>query len=160
MIRALTSTDRSDALHVINTAARWYREFLHDEETHDPEMTAADWDRESQRMTWYGAFEAQSLIGVAALEYIKDVALLRHAYILPEWQRQGTGSLLTRALEGEVASGVRIVIGTYRANYKARGALSKLGYSECADSEAMLRAYYCIPEDRLRASVTYEKLRR
>ena len=77
---------------------------------------------------------------------------------MPEWQRQGTGSLLTRTLEGEVASGVRIVVGTYRANYKARGALSKLGYSECGDSEAVLRAYYCIPEDRLRESVAYEKL--
>ncbi len=159
MIRALTSTDRSDALRVINIAARWYREFLDDEEIHDPEMTAADWDRESQRMTWYGAFEAQSLTGVTALEYIKDVALLRHAYILPEWQRQGTGSVLTRALEGEVASGVRIVVGTYRANYKARAGLAKFGYRECADSEAVLRAYYCIPEDRLRASVAYEKLR-
>lgn len=159
MIRALTSTDRADALHVINTAARWYREFLDEHETHDPEMTAADWDNESQRMTWYGAFEAQLLIGVAALEFKRDVALLRHAYILPDWQRQGTGTLLTRALEGEVPSGVRIVVGTYRANKKARGALAKLGYSECADSEAVLRAYYRIPEDRLRASVTYEKLR-
>ncbi len=159
MIRALTSTDRSAALHVINTSARWYREFLDDGEVHDPEMTAADWDRESQRMTWYGAFDAQSLVGVAALEYIKDVALLRHAYILPAWQRQGTGSLLTQALEGQVACGVRIVVGTYRANYKARGALAKLGYRECADSDAVLRAYYRIPEDRLRASVAYEKLR-
>jgi GNAT superfamily N-acetyltransferase len=160
MIRALTSNDRSDALHVINTAARWYREFLDDEEWHDPEMTAADWDRESQRMTWYGAFDAQSLIGVAALEYIKDIALLRHGYILPEWQRQGTGSLLTRALEDEVASGVRIVVATYRANYKARGSLAKLGYTEYTDSESVLRTYYCLPEDRLRASVAYEKLRR
>jgi GNAT superfamily N-acetyltransferase len=158
MIRALTSADRSDALHVINTAARWYREFLPDEEFHDPEMTAADWDGEARRMTWFGAFEAEGLIGVAAVEPIRDVALLRHAYILPEWQRQGTGSRLTEALEAEVASGVRILVGTYRANYKARAALEKRGYRECTDSEAELRAYYSIPEDRLLASVTYEKL--
>ena len=159
MIRPLTSADRADALHVINTAARWYREFLPDEEFHDPEMTPADWDGEALRMTWFGAFEAGALIGVAAVEPIKDVALLRHAYILPEWQRQGTGSLLTQALEAEVASGVRIIVGTYRANYKARSALEKGGYRECADSEAVLRTYYSIPEDRLLASVVYEKLR-
>jgi len=159
MIRALTSTDRADALTVINTAARWYREFLDEAETHDPEMTAADWDREAQRMTWYGAFDAESLIGVGGLEPIKDVALLRHGYILPEWQRRGTGSLLTQAMEAEVAPGVRILVGTYRANYKARGAIAKLGYRECADSEAVLRTYYSIPEDRLRASVVYEKRR-
>ncbi len=159
MIRALTSTDRADALHVINVAARWYRDFLDETEMHDPEMTAADWDREAERMTWYGAFDAGTLIGVAGLEPIKDVVLLRHAYILPEWQRRGTGSELTQAMESAVTPGVRILVGTYRANYKARGALEKLGYRACADSETELRTYYSIPEDRLRASLVYEKRR-
>ncbi len=31
-------------------------------------------------------------------------------------------------------------------------------YHLSADSEAVLRTYYGIPEDRLRCSVTYEKL--
>ena len=53
----------------------------------------------------------------------------------------------------------RIMVGTYRANYKARGALEKLGYRECANSEEVLRTYYSIPEDRLRTSVAFEKLR-
>jgi hypothetical protein len=48
-------------------------------------------------------------------------------------------------------------VGTYARNYKARGALEKAGYRLSPDSEAVLREYYAIPEDRLRASVTYEK---
>ena len=52
----------------------------------------------------------------------------------------------------------RILVGTYVGNYKARHALEKAGYHLAADSETMLRAYYGIPEDRLRSSVTYEKL--
>ncbi len=158
-IRALTPTDRSSALHVINTAARWYREFLPDKALHEPEMTESGWDRESERMTWYGAFDGGHLIGVAALEYIEDVALLRHAYILPEHQRRGTGSLLTRELEAATEAVDRIIVGTYQGNYKARGALEKLGYRECANSEEVLRTYYSIPEDRLRTSVAFEKLR-
>jgi RimJ/RimL family protein N-acetyltransferase len=51
----------------------------------------------------------------------------------------------------------RIIVGTYAANYKARGALEKAGYRLSPDSEAVLRAYYSIPEDRLKSSVTYEK---
>jgi RimJ/RimL family protein N-acetyltransferase len=51
----------------------------------------------------------------------------------------------------------RIIVGTYARNYKARGALEKAGYRLSEDSAAVLRAYYAIPEDRLRASVTYEK---
>jgi hypothetical protein len=48
-----------------------------------------------------------------------------------------------------VATGQRIVIGTYAANYKARGALQKRGYTQCQDSDAVLRTYYAIAEDRL-----------
>lgn len=158
-VRVLTPADRDSMLHVINTAARWYREFLPDEQLHEPEMTATNWDSESERMIWYGAFDDEWLVGVCALEYTKDVALLRHAYILPGDQRQGIGSLLTRELEVVIKGVDRIIVGTYRENYKARGALEKLGYRECANSVDVLRAYYTIPEDRLRSSVAYEKLR-
>ncbi len=51
----------------------------------------------------------------------------------------------------------RIIVGTYAANFKARNALDKAGYQPSPDSEAVLRRYYDIPEDRLQTSVTYEK---
>jgi RimJ/RimL family protein N-acetyltransferase len=159
-IRALAVADRDAALPVINQAARWYREFLPPGEYHEPEMSQADYEREASRLTWYGAFVAGTLVGVMGLEYARDVALMRHAYILPEHQRDGVGLMMLAHLEGQVravAPIARIVIGTYRENYKARGALEKAGYRLSADSEAVLRQYYAIPEDRLRASVTYEK---
>jgi RimJ/RimL family protein N-acetyltransferase len=59
--------------------------------------------------------------------------------------------------EGATLGVRRIIVGTYARNYKARGALEKAGYCLSADSGAILREYYAIPEDRLRASVTYEK---
>lgn len=157
MIRVLTPADRTVALHVVNTAARWYGEFLPEAEVHDPEMTELDWDTEAARMTWYGAFDGDQLVGVAALEYQGAAALLRHAYVLPGRQRQGTGSILTRALEEAIHGVDRIIVGTYQANYKARSALENLGYRECANSDEVLRRYYSIPEDRLRTSVAYEK---
>jgi GNAT superfamily N-acetyltransferase len=82
---------------------------------------------------------------------------MRHAYILPAHQRRGLGLAMLQHLEREVRGAERIVIGTYRGNYKARRALEKAGYRPSADPTAVLRAYYDIPEDRLRASVTYEK---
>jgi RimJ/RimL family protein N-acetyltransferase len=158
LIRALTSADREAALAAINEAARWYREFLPPGEHHEPEMTEAAWDAEARRLTWYGAFERGTLVGVMGLEYVRDVALLRHAYILPGRQRQGVGSRLLAHLETEVRGVHRIVVGTYQGNYKARSALEKAGYRASADPAAVLRAYYAIPGDRLRASLTYEKL--
>ena len=97
------------------------------------------------------------LVAVMGLEYVRDAALLRHAYVLPEDQRSGIGALLREHLEREVRGVSRVVVGTYAANYRARGALEKAGYRLSADSEVVLRAYYSIPEDRLQASVTYEK---
>jgi len=156
-IRSLTPADRDAALTVINTAARWYTEFLPPEECHDPEMTAAQWDAEAQRMTWYGAFSERMLVGVMGLEYVCDVALLRHGYVLPEYQRQGVGSVLLQHLERQIEGVHRIVVGTYAGNYQARGILAAAGYRLSEDSGARLRAYYAIPADRLQSSVTYEK---
>ena len=120
-------------------------------------MTPAQWEAEARRMTWDGAFVAGTLVGVMGLERVGDVALLRHAYVLPEHQRRGIGSRLQTHLEGRAGGARRIIVGTYAGNYKARGALEKAGYRPSADPEAVLRAYYAIPEDRLRSSVTYEK---
>ncbi len=157
--RALTPADRTAALAVINEAARWYEEFLPPEQMHGPEMTPGDFDAEARRMTWFGAFVPEQLVAVMGLEHVKDVALIRHAYVPQAWQRQGVGGALLAHLEGHART-ARIIIGTYAANYKARTLLEKRGYRLSADSEAVLREYYAISEDRLQSSVTYEKIRR
>ena len=156
-VRPLGPRDREAALAVINAAARWYREFLPAAEVHDPEMTPEGWDAEARRMTWYGAFEGDALVGVMGLERVGRVALLRHAYVPPAEQRRGVGTRLREHLEAAAGGAERIVVGTYAGNYKARRALEKAGYAPSPDPVAVLRAYYRIPEDRLRASVTYEK---
>lgn len=155
-VRELDRIDREAAVAVINRAAEWYREFLPPEEVAGPEMTARDWDAEAERMTWYGAFDAGELVGVMGAEPVRDVVLMRHAYVLPSSQRSGIGSMLLRHAESKTATG-RIVIGTYSANDKARNALEQAGYRLSADPEAVLREYYDIPEDRLQSSVTYER---
>jgi GNAT superfamily N-acetyltransferase len=156
-VRPLAQSDRDAALAVINAAARWYREFLPPDHVRDPEMTAAQWEDEARRLTWYGVFEGPALLAVGGLEYVRDAALLRHGYVLPEHQRRGIGARLREHLEGQVRGVRRIIVGTYAGNYKARGSLEKAGYRLSADSRAILRAYYAIPEDRLLSSVAYER---
>jgi GNAT superfamily N-acetyltransferase len=158
MVRALGSSDRLAAVTLINRAASWYAEFLAPAELDEPEMTLAGWADEGRRMTWYGAFDGPHLVGVMGLEYAGDAVLLRHAYVQPDRQRQGIATLLRNRLEREVHGVERIIVGTYAANYKARAALEHFGYQLSADPKAVLRHYYDIPEDRLRSSVTYEKL--
>ena len=157
IIRRLDRTHREQAVSLINEAAQWYREFLPEAEVAGPEMTAEEWDAEALRMTWYGAFVEDQLVGVMGAENVHDVVLLRHAYVRPDRQRRGVGSALVRHAENRVSGGGRIVVGTYAANHKARNALERAGYRLSDDPEAVLRAYYDIPEDRLLSSVTYEK---
>ena len=157
VIRPLTRGDRDAALAVINTAAGWYREFLPPEALHDPEMTAEQWEAEARRLTWYGVFVGDRLVGVGGLEHVQDAALLRHGYVLPEHQRGGIGHDLIQYLEEQARDVRRIIVGTYAGNRRARGALAKAGYRASPDPEAVLRAYFAIPEDRLKASVAYEK---
>src|SRR3990172_4841547 len=145
-IRPLAASDGEAAVAVVNTAAGWYREILDTDEMHEPEMSLDEWLAEARRMTWYGAFEGDNLVAVMGLEYAGDVALLRHAYVLPHRQRQGVGSLLFDHLERQTHGVERIIVGTYAANYKARSALEKGGYRLSPDPEAILRRYYQIPE--------------
>ena len=112
---------------------------------------------EARRLAWYGVFDGDVLVAVGGLEHVRDAALLRHGYVLPEYQRHGVGALLLEHLERQARGVSRIIVGTYAGNYKARGALGKAGYRLSADPEAVLRAYYAIPERRLKSSVTYEK---
>ncbi|MBM4436210.1 MAG: GNAT family N-acetyltransferase [Actinobacteria bacterium] len=160
-IRPLAASDADAAVEVINEAARWYRDFLPPEEYHEPEMSRAEWMAEARRLAWYGAFATGRLLGVMGLEPSGDAILLRHAYVQPGEQRRGLGVRLVEHLEAEARrvhpSARRIIVGTYRANTRARGALDKLGYRPSPEPEHVLRAHYAIPEDRLRASLTYEK---
>jgi GNAT superfamily N-acetyltransferase len=156
-IRTLAASDGPAAVALINAAAEWYAEFLPAAEVHEPEMTLELWEREAGRMTWHGAFEAADLVAVMGLEPAGDVALLRHAYVLPGRQREGFATLLREHLERKASGVDRVIVGTYGANYKARSALEKAGYRLSSDSEAVLRRYFDIPEDRLNTSVTYEK---
>src|SRR5262245_50123587 len=101
-------------------------------------MTGAQWENEARRLAWYGVFVDDTLVGVGALEYVRDAALLRHGYVLPEHQRRGVGAVLREHLERQVRGARRIIVGTYARNYKARGALEKAGYRLSADSETVL----------------------
>lgn len=156
-VRALRPGDGPAAVSVINTAAEWYQEFLPPAEMQEPEMTLESWREEARRMTWYGAFDGGDLVGVMGLEYSGDAALLRHAYVLPDRQRQGIAAMLQASLERQVDGVAKIIIGTYADNYKARAALKKAGYRPSPDPEGVLRRYYDIPEDRIQSSLTYEK---
>ena len=113
IVRTLGASEGHTAVAVINTAAEWYAEFLPPAEIHEPEMTLGGWAEEARRMTWYGAFDGTDLVGVMGLEHAGDAALLRHAYVLPDRQRQGIAAILLSHIEQEASAVDKIIVGTY-----------------------------------------------
>jgi len=51
--------------------------------------------RETKRITFFGWEVNGELVGVVGFEPIKDVTFIRHAYVLPQWQKQGIGASFT-----------------------------------------------------------------
>ncbi len=157
-IRPYTPRDLQAALDVINSAAKSYRTFLPPEDYHEPLMTREDFLREADRLQFYLAEDASGeVVGVMGLERVQDVVLIRHGYIRPDRQRQGVGEALLDHLERRAGTVSRILIGTYWANLAAQAHLRKHGYRPVADSDAVLRAYYQIPEAQQRGSIAFEK---
>jgi len=79
-----------------------------------PELDLAVDDDEARRLTWYGGFLDGALVAVMGLEYSRDAAPLRHAYILPEHQHHGIGQRLAEHLESVARREAVRVLGRVR----------------------------------------------
>ena len=94
MIRICRSEEKDVIYTIINEAAVAYEGEIPDDCYHQPYMSMDELEKEMQRMTFYGYEMDGELVGVMGLEPIKDTTLIRHAYILNKYQRQGIASKL------------------------------------------------------------------
>lgn len=56
---------------------------------HEPYMPEEEPRHEMKNMTLFGWQEVGRLVGVTGFQPIKHVTLVRHAYVLPVYQRKG-----------------------------------------------------------------------
>lgn len=159
-IRRLRENEVSDALRVINDAARAYKRILSSHVYKEPQMALREFLDEAERIGFYVVEDEARIIGVMGYEYVEDVVLIRHAYVKPGRQRKGVGSLLLRHLEDLIRSenrASRIVVGTYADAYWAVDFYRKHGYKPVSDHDATLRRYYVIPDIQRENSIALEK---
>ena len=103
-------------------------------------------------MTFFGWEVNGELIGVTGFEPIKDVTLIRHAYVLPQWQKQGIGSKLLNHLKGLVTT-PRLLVGTWADAYWAIDFYQKRGFTLLPDKNELLKTYWDIPQRQIETSV-------
>jgi N-acetylglutamate synthase-like GNAT family acetyltransferase len=96
MIRELSSKDVFTIYEIINAAARAYKGVIPNDRYHEPFMPKEELQEEMKSITFFGWEEEGKLVGVMGFQPGKDVTLIRHTYVLPNYQRKGIG---TRLLE-------------------------------------------------------------
>jgi len=155
VIRQYQAEDRDRIYFIINEAAKVYESVIPADCYHQPYMPLAELREEMKRMTFYGWEERGELVGVMGIEPVKDVTLIRHAYILPEWQKQGIGSRLLHHLQ-TLTKTSRLLVGTWTDAKWAIHFYEKHGFKLIPNKDELLKTYWNVPERQIETSVVLE----
>lgn len=152
MIRKCQSSDTNRIYFIINEAAKAYDGVIPADCYHQPYMSLAELKREMKRVTFFGWEANAELVGVMGVETIKGVSLLRHAYVLPQWQNQGIGSKLLEHIKGSITT-PRLLLGTWADVSWATQFYQARGFTLLPDKDGLLKTYWDIPQRQIETSV-------
>jgi GNAT superfamily N-acetyltransferase len=153
-IRACRDDERPAILAIVNAAAEAYRGVIPADRWRDPYMSPAELEAEMGAGVAFWGYEAGgALAGVMGVQAVRDVDLIRHAYVAPGVQRRGVGGALLQHLLSSTTR--RVLVGTWAAADWAirfyRGHGFELVSPEC--KTALLKAYWTIPDRQIETSV-------
>ena len=153
LIRACRNDEFPRIHFIINDAAVAYRGVIPDDRWHEPYMSEEELEAEIAAgvrfLGWYAA--PDTLLGVMGAQDVRDVTLIRHAYVLSASQRAGIGSALIAAL---IESTRRpLLVGTWKAATWAVGFYERHGFRLVEDTATVLRRYWSIPDRQIETSV-------
>jgi GNAT superfamily N-acetyltransferase len=152
MIRQCQPEDFERIYFVINEAARAYEVAIPADCYPQPYMPREELEQEMKRMSFFGWEEDRELVGVMGFQPIKDVTLIRHAYVLPRWQKKGIGSKLLDHLKTLVNTR-RLLVGTWADARWAIDFYRKHGFNLELNKDELLETYWDIPRRQIETSV-------
>ncbi|MBI2850878.1 MAG: GNAT family N-acetyltransferase [Chloroflexi bacterium] len=153
MIRQCHSGDTAKIYFIINEAAKAYKGVIPADCYHWPYMPLDELEREMKRITFFGYQTDMRLVGVMGIEHIKDVCLIRHAYVLPGSQRQGIGRQLLDHIKSLAGSSSRLLVGTWADAHWAVRFYMEHGFIPLRDKEKLLKTYWDVPQRQIETSV-------
>lgn len=154
MIRPCTDADFQAIETVINEAAQAYRGVIPDDCFHEPYMTSAALKTEIDAgVNFWGWDESGDLLGVMGIQQVRDVTLIRHAYVRPAHQGRGIGNELLRFLKNGATSA--LLVGTWAAAQWAIKFYERHGFRLVSplEKDRLLTTYWNIPERQKETSV-------
>jgi GNAT superfamily N-acetyltransferase len=156
MIRESHRDEISTIFRIVNDAAQAYAGNIPDDCYHVPYMSIDELENEMRRVVFYGWEENGQLQGVMGLEAIKEVTLIRHAYVLTEKQGLGIGRKLLAHLETQTLTR-RLLVGTWAGASWAVDFYKRNGFHLAAEKELLLNTYWNNHSRQNEASVVLEK---
>src|SRR4051794_3038173 len=113
-VRPCPDEERPAILAIVNAAAEAYRGVIPADRWHEPYMPSAELDAEMAAGVRFWGYAAEGeLLGVMGVQPVRDVVLIRHAYVAPAAQRRGVGGALLEHLIGDVTQ--PLLVGTWAA---------------------------------------------
>jgi GNAT superfamily N-acetyltransferase len=146
-------------LSIVNAAAEAYRGVIPPDCWRDPYMPLSELRHEiAEGVEFWGAELDGELVGVMGIQPMRDVDLIRHAYVLPGYQRNGIGAALIRHLRGQ--STRRMLVGTWAAATWAIDFYRRHGFelASAEDKNRLLRTYWSISDRQIETSVVLAAL--
>jgi GNAT superfamily N-acetyltransferase len=157
MIRPCTSADIATIDAIINEAAEAYRGVIPDDCWHEPYMSRAELLAEIDAgVSFSGWEESGALVGVMGLQQVRDVTLIRHAYVRPGYQGRGIGASLLDTLRENTPG--RVLVGTWADAVWAIRFYERHGFELVTPNETdrLLRTYWTISPRQSEVSVVLE----
>ncbi len=153
VIRQSVEEDFATILTIINDAAHVYRGVIPADRWHEPYMSTDDLKGEIANDVFWVAENDGRLSGVMGIQDKGEVALVRHAYVVPTTQRSGIGTHLLHHVTRLVDK--PILIGTWAAASWAIQFYARNGFSvvPSEDKDRLLTRYWSIPARQVETSV-------
>jgi GNAT superfamily N-acetyltransferase len=153
-IRPCRDDERQEILAIINAAAGAYRGVIPPDRWHEPYMSAGELAREFSAGVAFWGYEAdRTLVGAMGIQPVRDVDLIRHAYVRPGNQRRGVGGALLAHLQALTTR--RMLVGTWAAAEWAIRFYQRHGFELVSPERtpALLKTYWTIPDRQIETSV-------
>jgi len=159
-IRRCRDNERETILEIVNAAAEAYRGVIPDDCWHEPYMPAEELDLEIAAGVGFWGYETDGeLAGVMGIQPVRDVVLIRHAYVLPARQGEGIGRALLEHLRGMTDR--PILIGTWTSAEWAIRFYERNGFELVSEEQKnkLLKTYWAIPARQIETSVVLAQSR-
>ena len=153
-IRRCTENDLTAMESIINEAAEAYRGVIPADCWHEPYMPGSELEGQIKAgVDFWGWDESGNLMGVMGIQKVRDVTLIRHAYVRRVSQGRGIGSALLTSLAGPVEG--PLLVGTWAAAVWAIRLYERHGFRlvSATEKDRLLSTYWNISPRQRETSV-------